>query len=75
VTFVLFVVINFLTTKDTKRTKVETQRKKMETMFNGELSGLVSRRQAAVSSKITDGFSTAYRLPPTAYGWRGVWGW
>ncbi len=28
VTFVLFVVINFLTTKDTKHTKEEVQRKK-----------------------------------------------
>jgi hypothetical protein len=28
VTFVLFVVINFLTTKDTKHTKEEAQRKK-----------------------------------------------
>jgi hypothetical protein len=42
VTFVLFVVINFLTTKDTKHTKEEAQRKKAyltEKVFNGELSG------------------------------------
>jgi len=36
---VLFVVINFLTTKDTKHTKKEAQRKKSyltERMYNGE---------------------------------------
>ena len=42
VTFVLFVVINFLTAKDTKHTKEEAQKKKTyptEKVFNGKLTG------------------------------------